>query len=115
MKHANKTVTVYHAEYDPVKGYDVYTGRVYENVSIYGGIDTAVSKDGLSYAVHATMRIQGKKKCPVCNGDLVLIGAHETTVERPDDLSDMVDYVYTVVGVADNTEGYGAHIKVVMQ
>ncbi len=115
MKHADQSVTIYHASYDPDKGYDIYTGRVVHDVSFFGGIDTAVSKDGLSAATHATMRIPGKSKAEVYNGDLVLPGEHETTGKRPDDLAKMVDYVYTVVGVTDNTDGHGAHTKVVMK
>ncbi len=115
MKHAKKIVTIYHGEFNPEKGCDDYTGRVYRNVSFYGGVDTEVSKDGLSAAAHAVMRIPGNIKVQISTGDLVVIGAHPTSGKRPDDLADLADYVYTVVGVTDNTGCHGAHTKVVME
>lgn len=115
MKHAGQSVTIYHALYDPDKGYDIYTGKVFDGVSFFGGIATNVSKDGLTAAVTATMRIPAALDAHVMNGDLVLLGAHQTVGKRPADLADMVDYVYTVVGVTDNTAGREPHTKVVMK
>lgn len=115
MRHAAQTVTVYHGELDVDAGNDVYHGRVLTGVSFHGDTQVSVSKDGLAAAALATMRIPGTGFSPVQKGDLVLLGTQETEGQRPGTLADLSDYVYTVVGVTDNTAGRAPHWKVVMK
>lgn len=115
MKHADKTVTIYHGSIDPDKGYDVYKGCVLTGVSFFGKTATAVSKDGLEAASEAIMRIPIPADITICSGDLVLLGVHPVNGMTPSTLSELADYVYTVVGVTHNSAGRSPHIKVVMK
>ena len=116
MYHADKTVTIYHKEYDEENAFDVYRGTVIEGVSFSSKIATAVSTDGLTAASEATLRIpmdavpSGQT---LKNGDLVCEGALQTKGLRPGDLADLCDDVYTIVGITRNTSGREPHIKVV--
>ena len=118
MRHANKTVTVYHKEWDEENAVDVYQGTVLNGVSFFSRISTAVSKEGQEHACEAVLRIPVDiyNPSPVSllrNGDLVCEGALQTEGLRPADLDELCPYVYTVVGVTWNTDGMGSHIKVV--
>ena len=116
MRHANKTVTVYHKIWDPEKGMDVYKGTVLKGVSFFSKVATAVTTDGLTAASEAVLRIP-EEVIPVdfapVNGDLVCEGALQTEGLRPGVLEGMCPYVYTVVGVIRNFSVFGSHIKAV--
>ena len=116
MRHADKTVTVYHKEWDEDKAIDVYRGTVLGGVSFFSRISTAVSTDGLSAACEGTLRIP-MEAAPdglvLKNGDLVCEGALQTEGLQPSDLDKLCPYVFTIVGITRNMDGLGAHIKVV--
>lgn len=116
MHHANKTVTVYHRQWDPEKGMDTYKGTVLKDVSFFSRISTAVSTDGLAAACEGVLRIP-EEVIPIElnleNGDLVCEGTLQTEGLRPADLSKLCHYVFTVVGITRNFSVFGSHIKVV--
>lgn len=115
MHHADKTVTVYRKEWDSEKGADEYHGTVLAGVSFFSRISTAVSTDGLTAACEGVLRIP-MSVCPdglvIRNGDLVCEGALQTEGLRPSNLDAICPYVFTVVGVTNNS-GREPHIKVV--
>ena len=116
MRHADKTVTVYHKVWDGEKGADSYRGTVLEGVSFFSRIATAVSKDGLTAACEATLRIpmeiypEGQE---LENGDLVCEGSLQTEPENRAQIDDLCPYVFTVVGITRNTSGREPHVKAV--
>ena len=116
MRHANKTVTVYHKEWNEESAVDAYRGTVLSGVSFFSRISTAVSKEGQEHACEAVLRIP-VDVCPtdlsLKNGDLVCEGALQTGGIRLEDPIRLCDYVFTVVGVTRNTSGREPHIKVV--
>lgn len=116
MRHANKTVTVYHKSWDKEKSVDTYKGTVLKDVSFFSKIATAVTTEGLTAASEAVLRIP-EEIIPVdfvlVNGDLVCEGELQTEGMRPGVLSELCPYVYTVVGVTQNFSVFGSHIKVV--
>lgn len=116
MRHANKTVTIYHKEWNEESAVDVYRGTVLNGVSFFSRISTAASKEGLEHACEAVLRVP-VEVCPsdltLKNGDLVCEGALQTEGLQPADLDALCPYVYTVVGVTRNTSGRGPHVKVV--
>jgi hypothetical protein len=116
MRHANKTVTVYHKIWDPEKGMDVYKGTVLKGVSFFSKVATAVTTDGLTAASEAVLRIPEEvvpEDLTLENGDLVCEGELQTEGMRPGDLKPLCPYVYTVVGITRNLSVFGSHIKVV--
>ena len=116
MHHADKTVTVYHKEWDPDAGVDVYVGTVIPNVSFFSRINTAVSKEGLQTASEGVLRIPLEnlpEDLVLKNGDLLCEGELETEGMQPSELDELCPYVFTVVGITRNTSGRGAHVKVV--
>lgn len=116
MHHADKTVTVYHKEWDEDNAVDAYRGTVLSGVSFFSRIATAVGTEGLTAACEGTLRIP-MEAAPdglvLKNGDLVCEGALQTDGMCPGDLDDLCPYVFTVVGVTRNTSGREPHIKVV--
>lgn len=116
MYHADKTVTVYHKEWDAEKGADVYKGTIIPNVSFFARVSTTVATDGFVAANEGTLRIP-VAGCPdgltLKNGDLVCEGALQTEGLRPSDLDSLCPYVFTIVGVTHNTSGREPHVKVV--
>lgn len=116
MHNARKTVTVYHKEWDPEKGVDIYKGTVLKGVSFFSKVETSVTTDGLTAASEAVMRIPGEvipEDLTLVNGDLVCEGELQTEGMRPGSLKDLCPYVYTVVGITRNFSVFGSHIKVV--
>ena len=116
MYHADKTVTIYHKEYDEENASDVYCGTVIKGVSFFSKVAVDTSTDGLKSSCTATLRIPvslATKELVVKNGDLVCEGELKTKGMRPGDLVGLCDYVYTVVGITRNTAGRAPHIKVV--
>lgn len=116
MHHADKTVTVYHKEWDEDSAVDVYRGTVLNGVSFFSRISTAVSKESLAHACEAVLRIPADtypSGLVLKNGDLVCEGALQTEGLRPADLDGLCPYVFTIVGVTRNTSGREPHVKVV--
>lgn len=116
MKHADKTITVYHKQWDPEQGVDVYKGVKIPNVSFFARISTNVTTDGLVAASEGTLRIPVEAYpdgLELKNGDLVCEGALETEGMQPSDLDRLCPYVFTVVGVTRNISGREPHVKVV--
>ena len=120
MHNANKTVTIYHKEWDSEKGADVYKGTVIGNVSFFTRISTAVSTDGLTAACEGILRIPkesltkaGVTDLNLKNGDLVCEGQLKTTGIQPSELDSLCPYVFTIVGITRNLSGQAPHIKVV--
>ena len=116
MRNANKTVTVYHKEWDEENAVDVYRGTVLSGVFFFSRIATAVSTDGLTAACEGILRIPANV-CPdgleLKNGDIVCEGALQTDGLRPAYLEALCPYVFTVVGLTWNLTGKEPHIKVV--
>lgn len=116
MRHANKTVTVYHKSWNPEKGVDIYKGTVLKGVSFFSKVATSVTTEGLTAASEAVLRIP-EEIIPVdfalVNGDLVCEGELQTEGMRPGVLNDLCPYVYTAVGVTQNFSVFGSHIKAV--
>lgn len=113
MHHAKNTVTIYRKAWDSKKGIDVYLGTVITGVSFFAKIDTAVSTDGLTAANHAICRIPGNiypKTVEPKNGDLICIGAQ---TEVPENVNEIPEPYFTIVGITDNRSGKCPHIKVV--
>lgn len=114
MRHTNKTVTIYHKSWDPEKGVDTYSGTVVANVSFFSKIATTVSTEGLIATCEAVLRIPLEAYpdgLVIQNGDKVGEGA---LIENPASLADIeCEYLYTIVGITRNTDGYGPHVKVV--
>lgn len=116
MRHSLKTVTVYHKSWDADLGVDTYSGMLVPGVSFFSRINTAVSTDGLASACEATLRIPTEslpEGLTITNGDLICEGNLPTAVSAVADLNELCPYVFTVIGITRNTEGHGAHIKVV--
>lgn len=116
MRHTDKTVTVYHKEYDGENAFDVYHGTVIEGVSFFSKVATSVTTEGLTAASEATLRIPlaaASTDLSLQNGDLVCEGALQTEGLRPGDLHELCGYVYTIVGITRNASGREPHIKVV--
>lgn len=116
MHHAGKTVTTYHKEWDVENAVDVYRGTVLNGVSFFSRISAAVSKEGQEHACEGVLRIPVDtypSGLTLKNGDLVCEGALQTEGLRPADLDGLCPYVFTIVGITRNTDGRGAHIKVV--
>lgn len=115
MHHANKTVTVYHKEWDSVRGVDTYKGIVLKNVSFFCRVCTTVTTDGLTAANEAVLRIPEEvitEDLTLVNGDLVCEGAHPTEGMTPSSLMDRTT-VFAAVGITRNFTVFGSHIKVV--
>lgn len=116
MRHADKTVTVYHKTWDADAGADAYTGTVLRGVSFFSRIATAVSTDGLTAACEGILRIP-MEVMPgdliLENDDLVCEGVLPTQGQRPADLDKRCPHVFTVVGVTRNTGGREPHVKAV--
>lgn len=116
MHYAEKTVTVYHKEWDAEKGVDSYRGTLLKNVSFFSRIATSVSTDGLTAACEATLRIPMgvyPEGLELKNGDLVCEGSlTENPVNRAE-IDDLCPNVFTVVGITRNTSGMVPHVKVV--
>lgn len=118
MRHTDKTVTVFRKIWDEENACDVYHGAVLDGVSFFGKVAAGVSMDGLTASSEATLRIPAEVipiGFSVTTGDLVCCGRLATEGLRPSDLTDLCDYVYTVVSVTPNLSGHGAHIKVVCE
>ena len=116
MRHADKTVTVYHKTWDPEMAADRYKGTVIKGVSFFSRISTVVSTEGLTAACEGILRIpEGVVPYDLNleNGDLVCEGALPTDVLRPGDLDALCPYVFTVIGITRNFAVFGSHIKVV--
>ena len=116
MRNANKTVTVYHKEWDEENAVDVYRGTVLNSVSFFSRISTAVSTDGLAAACEGILRIPMKvypDDLALENGDLVCEGVLQTEVARLSELDGLCHYVFTIVGITRNTSGREPHVKVV--
>ena len=116
MRHAGKTVTVYRKEWDEENAIDVYRGTVLSGVSFFSRISAGISKEGQEHACEGVLRIPADvwpRDLLLKNGDLVCEGALQTAGLQPSDLNDLCPYVFTVVGITRNTDGRGAHIKVV--
>lgn len=115
MHNANKAVTVYHKEWDPEKGVDVYKGTVLKTVSFFSRVHTVVGTDGLTAANEAVLRIPEEvlpKDLVLANGDLVCEGELPVEGMRPGTLTDLAA-VFTVVGITRNFSVFGSHMKVV--
>lgn len=115
MHHANKTVTVYHKEWDSVSGMDTYKGIVLNNVSFFCRVRATVTTDGLTAANEAVLRIPEEvlpKDLILVNGDLVCEGELPADGMRPGKLADLTT-VFTVVGITRNFSVFGSHMKVV--
>ena len=116
MHNARKTATVYHKEWDPDNGIDVYRGTVLKNVSFFSRVCTTVTTDGLTAASEGILRIPEEvvpENLTLVNGDLVCEGVLPADGMRPDALSKLCPYVFTVVGITRNFSVFGSHIKVV--
>lgn len=116
MRHTEKTVTVYSREWDGEKGADIYRRTVFDGVSFFSRISTAVSTDGLSAACEGVLRIPVAAYpdgIVIKNGDLVCEGALQKDIGMPSDLTGLCPYVFTVVGVTHNVDGRCPHVKVV--
>lgn len=113
MQHAEKTVTVYHREWDAAQGMDAHHGTILTGVSFFARIATAVSTDGLAAACEAVCRIP-MEVCPdeflLSNGDLIIEGEGPV---KPNGVAEIPGHTYTVVGITRNTTGSAPHIKVV--
>lgn len=116
MHHAEKTVTVYHKQWDADAGIDRYFGTVLEGVSFFSRISTSVSTEGLAAACEGVLRIP-EDAAPdgliLESGGLVCEGALQTDGLCPSDLDGLCPYVFTIVGITRNTSGRAPHIKVV--
>lgn len=116
MRNAEKTITVYHKEWDADAGVDIYTGTVIPDVSFFSRISTAISDEGLQAACEGILRIPLEcwpEALELKNGDLLCEGELETEGMNPADLDGLCPYVFTIVGITRNTSGRGAHVKVV--
>lgn len=120
MRHAGKTVTIYHKEWDKETAVDVYRGTVLDGVSFFSRLSTAVSKEGQEHTCEGVLRIPmgvmeawGHENLVLKNGDLVCEGELQTEGLLPADLDGLCPYVFTIVGITRNTDGRGAHIKAV--
>lgn len=116
MHNANKTVTIYHKEWDEESAVDIYRGTVISGVSFFSRISTAISTDGLTYACEGTLRIPMivySDGLELKNGDYVCEGALKTEGVQPSELDGLCPYVFTIVGITRNTSGLEPHIKAV--
>lgn len=116
MHHAERTVTIYHREWDAKSGADVYLGTVLAGVSFFSKTATAVSTDGLTAACEGVLRIPLKTypdSLVIKNGDLVCEGAVQKVMKMPSELVGECPYVFTIVGITRNDVGRVPHIKVV--
>ena len=116
MRNTNKTVTVYHKKWDEKNACDVYHGTLIKGVSFFSRVSTVVSTEGLVHACEGTLRIPMEvypDGLELKNGDLVCEGALQTEGLRPADMAELCPYVYTVIGVTNNTSIMGSHIKAV--
>ena len=116
MHHADKTVTIYHKQWDAERGVDTYRGTILAGVSFFAKTATAVSTDGLTAANEATLRIPAEAlpaDLLIRNGDLVCEGALQTNPASRLAIDKLCSQVYTVVGVTRNTSGREPHVKVV--
>lgn len=116
MRHADKTVTVYHKTWDADAGVDIYTGTILQGVSFFSRISTAVSTDGMVAACEGILRIPLEvmpENLELQNGDLVCEGVLPVEGKRPADLDGLCPHVFTVVGITRNTGGREPHAKVV--
>ena len=116
MRHAEKTATIYHREWDGEKGADIYRRTVLKGVSFFSRISTAVSTDGLAAACEGVLRIPMESYLDgltLENGDLVCEGALLVDINLRSDLDKWCPHVFTVVGITRNTGGRGSHVKVV--
>ena len=116
MHHAEKSVTIYHREWDGDKGADIYQRTVVKNVSFFCRISTAVSTEGLASACEGVLRIpmaSYPSTLSLENGDLVCEGALEAEINQVSQLSKLCPYVFTIVGITRNDAGREPHVKVV--
>lgn len=116
MRHADKTVTVFHKEWNAEEGVDNYRKAVLAGVSFFSRIATVVSTEGLSAACEGVLRIP-LEVCPrglaINNGDLVCEGHIQQEIKMPSELNGLCPYVFIVVGVTRNSSGKGSHVKAV--
>ena len=116
MRYTDKTVTVYHKEYDKENAFDIYRGTVIMGVSFFSKVGATISTDGQTAAGEAVIRVpldSVPSGLSLNNGDLVCQGALQTEGLRPGELTELCEYVYTIVGITRNTSGREPHIKVV--
>lgn len=116
MRHTEKTVTVYHREWDGDKGIDIYHRTVLQDVSFFSRISTTVSTDGLAAACEGVLRIPMAAYSDTLvlkNGDLVCEGALDADIKLASELDKLCPHVFTIVGITRNTAGRCPHVKVV--
>lgn len=116
MHHSDKTVTVYHKEWNEESGADVYRRTVISGVSFFSRISTTVSTDGLTAACEGILRVPAEAYSDgltLQNGDLLCEGALQQDVRMPSELNGLCPYVFTIVGVTHNHGGRGPHTKAV--
>ena len=116
MHHTEKTVTIYHREWNAEKGADEYRRTVLAGVSFFSKIATVVSTDGLTASCEGILRIPMKTYLDgvaIQNGDLVCEGDVQKDIKMPSQLVNKCPQVFTVIGITRNDTGREPHIKVV--
>lgn len=123
MRLCNETITVINSRFNPTLDRDEYVGTVIKGVSWHCEIASMVDASGLKSANKFSIRIptdadfNGRTYVdPISynasdgsdmlftlkNGDYIVKGAVNTTVNKPADLFNSYPEVVTVLGVTDN-------------
>lgn len=113
MKNARHTITLYTHRMDSETGYDLWSGQVFQGVSVFGSTAVSVSKDGFGAADVYTVRVPesaGEFSCHA--GDLIVLGEAMEPDPRPANLEKKYQTL-TVVGCTDNRGKREPHWKVI--
>lgn len=116
MMNADTTITVFSSVYDETLGYDLYNATVISGVSWFGRVKTAVKTDGgLASADEYAVRIPDDRindDSIFKVGNIIAKGLVALENPRPAEIFGAADS-FTIIGVTDNRNKKGGHIRVV--
>lgn len=106
MQGCDRTVTLYHRDYDPASRTDVWSRMVYPAASWYGAQAASVSDNGLLTADTYTVRIATSDEIAAAPGDVLVLGEVADTVSGSAALTGKYHgRCFVVTHVQDNRRG----------
>lgn len=112
MSVRNADITLYHREYDPEHGQDVWTHTPYTGVSWYGGREVTTGTGGDTAADGYTVRIFTTETVAVQPGDIVVRGLVSDEITGASQLTQKYPESWRVTLVRDNRRGGLAHWRI---
>ena len=112
MSVRNANITLYHREYNPEQGQDVWTRTPYTGVSWYGGREVTTGTGGDTAADGYTVRIFTNEAVTVQSGDIVVQGIVSDEITSASQLTQKYPESWRVTLVRDNRRGGLAHWRI---